>query len=236
MADRKISQFTALAKADVVIGSDYLPIVDVSAAAADKNKRILVENLVKSVTDVLTRLHVEGDITTGVTMVLGSNVYYSGGWKYKANGNGYALYTAADVMRLSTFPTNAGGPDAAATEDIIFTVNTTSKVGYIGNDYIVNGVFTVSTGHILPVNAESLSATKALTIADKTYQFLNPNGSARDVTLPNTNSNYSFVIKNTGTAGNALTVKDSAAATIMTVYNGETFTFVQIGANSWTTL
>jgi hypothetical protein len=49
MADRKISDLTALT---TPASGDYLPIVDISeAAASDKNKRITIEELMRGVPD-----------------------------------------------------------------------------------------------------------------------------------------------------------------------------------------
>ncbi len=50
MADKKISEMTAMTEADVAVTSDYLPIVDVSQTTpADRNRRITVEELAKAV-------------------------------------------------------------------------------------------------------------------------------------------------------------------------------------------
>lgn len=57
----------------------------------------------------------------------------------------------------------------------------------------------------------------ALAAESAVYQLINPNGAARDVTLPNltaADAGRPFVVKNTGTAGNAITLKNAAAAVI----------------------
>ena len=57
------------------------------------------------------------------------------------------------------------------------------------------------------------TGTVALTDTSAVYQLINPNGAARDVTLPTLtagDAGRAFVVKNTGSAGNALTVKIAA--------------------------
>jgi hypothetical protein len=73
MADRKISDLTALT---TPASGDYLPIVDISeAAAASKNKRITIEELFRGVplgTAAAPSIAIEGDEDTGV-FSLGAN-------------------------------------------------------------------------------------------------------------------------------------------------------------------
>jgi len=67
MADRKISDLTALT---APASGDYLPIVDISeAAAANKNKRITIEELFRGVplgTAAAPSIAIEGDENTGI--------------------------------------------------------------------------------------------------------------------------------------------------------------------------
>jgi hypothetical protein len=67
MADRKISDLTALT---TPASGDFLPIVDISeAAAASKNKRITIEELFRGVplgTAAAPSIAIEGDEDTGV--------------------------------------------------------------------------------------------------------------------------------------------------------------------------
>lgn len=61
------------------------------------------------------------------------------------------------------------------------------------------------------------TGTIALTAESAVYQLINPNGAARDVTLPTLtagDAGRAFVVKNTGSAGNALTVKIAAGTQI----------------------
>jgi hypothetical protein len=65
---------------------------------------------------------------------------------------------------------------------------------------------------------EALGGTKTLTDADFALQYLDPNGSNRDVNLPaEAAANHAFVIVNTANAAENLVVKNDAAATIVTV-------------------
>lgn len=63
-------------------------------------------------------------------------------------------------------------------------------------------------------NKETLSANKTIAATDPQYHFLDPNGVDRDVTLPSGVTDMLFIIKNTGTGGYVLTVKDSGGTAI----------------------
>lgn len=67
------------------------------------------------------------------------------------------------------------------------------------------------------VNRETLSGTKTLTTSDATVQNLDPNGAARNVDLPAEEEGLVFVIGNRAGAANAITVRDDADATVVTV-------------------
>ena len=57
------------------------------------------------------------------------------------------------------------------------------------------------------------TGTVAITDTSAVYQLIDPNGAARDVVLPTLaagDAGRSFAVKNTGTAGNYLTVKIAA--------------------------
>lgn len=73
---------------------------------------------------------------------------------------------------------------------------------------------------------------------DPTYQFINPNGANRNVTLPAVTAleRVFFVIKNTGTAAFGLTVKNASAVQVgVPIANGYTLTVVWSGI-SWEVL
>ena len=94
------------------------------------------------------------------------------------------------------------------------------------------GSFTQISGTI---NTESLSGAKTLVVTDYISQWLDPNGTNRDVTLPaeSSSTNLIFIILNTanGTDENIL-VKDDSPATIKTLGPGMTGMFSCDGT-SW---
>lgn len=73
------------------------------------------------------------------------------------------------------------------------------------------------------VNSEALSGNKALTHNDTRMQFLDPGGSARDLTLPaeEESAGLEFLIFNTADAAEAITVKDDGGATVLTIAQNE---------------
>ena len=80
----------------------------------------------------------------------------------------------------------------------------------------------------------SMSGDETRTTASAQVQALNPNGADRNLDLPN---GTTFTVKNTGTGGFDITVRDASDATIDTVANGVTLTFVDMdGAGDWEVL
>jgi hypothetical protein len=68
-------------------------------------------------------------------------------------------------------------------------------------------------------NSEILTENKTLTDSDNVIQMLDPNGSARTVTLPEgATTNHGFVIYNYGEGAEIITVKNYAGTTLGTVY------------------
>jgi hypothetical protein len=101
MADRKISDLTALT---TPASGDFLPIVDISeAAAASKNKRITIEELMRGVPDgtaAAPGIAFETDPNTGI---------YSPGADQLAvatNGTG-RLFVDARTLKLLLLPVQA---------------------------------------------------------------------------------------------------------------------------------
>jgi len=86
-----------------------------------------------------------------------------------------------------------------------------------GPIYIVTTARTTATGDI------------TLTSASASYQFIDPNGTDRNCTLPGTPATgLAYTVKNFGTA-NTITVKDAAAATLVTLTVGDTATIIYDG-------
>ncbi len=83
------------------------------------------------------------------------------------------------------------------------------------------------------------TGTVTLSAASTVYQLVNPNGTARDVVLPTLtagDSGRAFSIKNTGTAGNFLTVKNAAGVQVgPALGNGYAMALIWSGS-SWEVL
>lgn len=67
------------------------------------------------------------------------------------------------------------------------------------------------------VNREALGGDKNLATGDATVQNLDPGGAARNVDLPAEEAGLVFVIANRADAAEAITVRDDADATVVTV-------------------
>jgi hypothetical protein len=147
MADRKISDLTALT---TPASGDYLPIVDISeAAAASKNKRITVEELMRGApngTAAAPSIAFESDPNTGI---------YSPGADQLAistNGTGRLFVNASGNVGVGTSspqaPLHVIGTEglrvesAASTEGFIRFVNTSGSIsigmgGAVGNNLLI---------------------------------------------------------------------------------------------------
>jgi len=86
----------------------------------------------------------------------------------------------------------------------------------------------------LQSNTEALSANKTISTGDPQIQFLDPDGSGRDVTLPAEASNDGriYIVVNTADGDEDLTIKDDGANTISTVGQDEAGIFICDGT-SW---
>lgn len=105
---------------------------------------------------------------------------------------------------------NSAKTGTGTTRNLVFQIDSVTKAYLDALTFAFN-----LSGRLEPSsNTESLSANKTLTSTSPQYQFLNPNGSNRDVTLPSATTNMLFFIKNTGSAGNTLTVKDSGGSAV----------------------
>jgi hypothetical protein len=109
----------------------------------------------KAIPDTL--LHVNSNIEVVDGAGLTGNVYFSGGWKYSANGYGLAIYGASGKNYFSVFGNNAaGGHGAAATEIKAITIDQSN-----GNV----GIGTTSPSAKLHING---GADTSLIIGDRT--------------------------------------------------------------------
>ena len=101
------------------------------------------------------------------------------------------------------------------------------------------GIATAKANLLGSVASTAATGTVMLTSESAVYQLINPNGAARDVVLPTLaagDAGRSFAIKNTGTAGNYLTVKNAAGTQLgPLVANGYSMAVVWSGT-AWEVL
>jgi hypothetical protein len=162
MADRKISDLTALT---APASGDFLPIVDISeAAAASKNKRITIEELMRGVPDgtaAAPGIAFETDPNTGI--------FSPGADQLAISTGGTARLTSSTTALTSALPVDVP-LGAAATPSLTFTGDLNTGIYSPGADQVAvatNGtgrLFVSSTGDIqvgaaATLNAAVLSAT-----------------------------------------------------------------------------
>lgn len=159
-----------------------------------------------------------GDTNTHASVTNGqviSGNYYAG--RYQSGGTGSYYLAASDEVGIddtgtisaTSMPgkrTRSVTPDGSKTPVVFETVNNGGNVTFA---YNIKAKQVRSTS-----NTESLSGNKTLTTTSEQYQFLNPNGSNRDVILPTAATDMLYFIKNTGSAGNTLIVKDSGGTAV----------------------
>ena len=110
-----------------------------------------------TITPVST-LDVNGNIVSSVGSGHFFNTYYSGGFKYRANGYGNTMYqTATGDFMFSTFANNIGGAGTAATENQKMIIQNSGNVGIgttntQGYKLAVNGTM-IATAVTVKVNA-----------------------------------------------------------------------------------
>jgi hypothetical protein len=174
----------------------------------------------------------KGDTDTHVSVASGDVIEESiYGGRYQSGGTG-AYYPAVSIKKKIGTGTvsNTSMPgelsievsqDGAVVPVEAFKIASNKNATFFGNAYFTS-------------NTESLSGTKTLIATSAQYQFLNPNGANRDVTLPSPATNMLFIIKNTGSSGNTLVVKDSGGSAITggTIANTVTMAFYYNGS-SW---
>ena len=139
-----------------------------------------------------------------------------------------SLLQAVNTRKADLDAAQTAAADAAAValakSDIATTQATlaTTKANLLGSVAAVTATGTVNIG-----------------IADAGYQLINPNGANRDVVLASLTAaeiGYTHSIKNTGTAGNYLTVKNAAGTQLgPLVANGYSLAVVWSGT-AWEVL
>lgn len=152
-----------------------------------------------------------------------------------SNNSGKVSYVGVTSQNITqNLPSNIVTDNYKRSVTIVPTLNITNglivdtSTLYINSSLNRVGILTTTPAYTLSVNGiikssqqirsasnrETLSGNKTIAATDPQYQFLNPNGANRDVTLPSATQEMFFVIKNTGSAGNTLTVKDSGGTAV----------------------
>ena len=81
-------------------------------------------------------------------------------------------------------------------------------------------------------DTETLGSARTIVLSDAQHLQLDPGGAGRDVTLPPFRDGLSYMIVNRADAAEDLTVKDAAAATIVTISQNER-AIVASDGSSW---
>jgi hypothetical protein len=149
MADRKISDLTALT---TPASGDYLPIVDISeAAAASKNKRITIEELMRGMPDgtaAAPSIAFESDLNTGIYSPGADQVAIS------TNGTGRLFVDASGRVGIGTSSPTFNLVSASNTTDggWLYSSVSVSTLGLGGYSLAGDGAFQLkydrSTGDI----------------------------------------------------------------------------------------
>ena len=132
---------------------------------------------------------------------------------------------AAPVLNVLTGDANAWAGIKAASLELTggLTLGGTLHVPAIVASGIIQGLSAVE-------RVDAMVGPRVLTTANLTYQFLNPNGSDRDVTLPDPAPGLTFLVMHIG-SGNTLTVKDyPQTSTVTTVTAGQSKVCIYDGA------
>jgi len=226
MADRKITDLTALAAGSQATG-DLLTIVDVSeAAAADKNKKITVESLFKGI---------PGDVGINVSSPA-SNLH--------VKGNNIVQYveatgTAAEICFRNNTSTGDNIRIGGSGNNLTFDTggSESARIDSSGN----LGIGTSSPGHLLTLKGtqafEATNSTNdwlAYTYTDNTFR-LNYNGAGADevvidssgrVGIGTADPQRALVVSDAGTEGFEFYPGSSAGNNTVNHYNRSTASFV----------
>jgi len=192
MADLKISELTELpdtGTGDGINNSDYIAILDQSEVDINLiNKKVRVSTLHEFLAPLDTPVLTGTPFST--TPPPGNNSTRIATTAYVQNELGASL-----TLDSLTDVTNPGTPEA--NQILIY------------DD--ITGTFVVRSA--TTTNREVLVADKNLTTASASYQFLDPNGSDRDIILPVGVAGIKFIIKNLNTA-NVLNIKETVGGPI----------------------
>jgi hypothetical protein len=161
MADRKISDLTALT---TPASGDFLPIVDISeAAAASKNKRITIEELMRGVPDgtaAAPGIAFETDPNTGI--------FSPGADQLAISTGGTARLTSSTTALTSALPVDVP-LGAAATPSLKFTGDLNTGIYSPGADQV--SIATNGTERLRVDSAGQIKAVSLGTAAAPTFSF-----------------------------------------------------------------
>jgi hypothetical protein len=147
---------------------------------------------------VVTRTNAGAVLSTSMS----ATTFFSGPSFRSSSASG----SVTGVLRASASDIVIGVRNAANNADLTLTKD--------ANDVMTWNAPLAATQMRPSSNREALSGNKTITATAPQYQFLDPNGSNRDVTLPVAVSGMLFIVKNIGTGGYTLTVKDSGGSAI----------------------
>jgi hypothetical protein len=147
------------------------------------------------------------------------------------NYNALSWSAVTGAASYEVYRTVGGATQGRVYAGAALAVNDTGLVGDGATAPSVDGTGVVTAGRIIaPVSAArtTMAAAVTLTATSPRYQFLDPDGSDRDVTLPTGSAGLAFVIRHFG-AANVITVKDAAAATVTTLAATTSVTLIYDG-------
>jgi hypothetical protein len=116
------------------------------------------------------------NIEKTVAMADMNNLYYSSGWKYRANGYGYGTYETAGKQYFARAINNAGGAGAVATLVNAMTIDLSN--GYVGiNNSDPQGYFDINSDNIRVRTAKTPASAGAAGVAgticwDANYMYV----------------------------------------------------------------
>ena len=180
-------------------------------------------------------VYIPASVATGDWVGQENNLarFENGTWAFYTPYEGQIIYSDgdSDFIRFTSgnwniFSFTAGASSVAVsandtTPDFLFNklvagANITLTENNDGANETITIASTGGSGGGFTVNSETLAATKTLASGNDTVQALNPNGSARDVVLPDpaTNNDHFVIINNSNglsASGNTLNIKETAA-------------------------
>lgn len=149
MADRKISDGSALAAASVDAANDLIPIVDVSVAAASQNKNVKPQDLrvplfsgasVKKSTD-----ETGANYTSATYVAFDAEDYDVGGWHDNSTNNTRLTVPAGVNYIMLTFCAKISSYSGVITQIIINKNNASNVPGSLQINAVNNSSLTVNT-------------------------------------------------------------------------------------------